>query len=238
MFTEQTCEVVVTDDPDPPRPKRKPRRRPRGSRDPNRASRYEQRKLAGLCTTCGRPAVPDRQMCAAHLDAARVATRKAMRQRRKDLHTAGLCTNGCGRPSTTWRCFVCAVRAGETPASSPAETNVNEGVNAGRDRIDGASKSAEAGFRSVTEGDGRTRNRYVVRKKGHPSRQDEDDWDIRAAEAEIDRAKVALASFYSPEVQALPRVQRDAALIDFVAHIELAQRFLAELKARAERRVR
>lgn len=219
-----------------PRPRRSRRRRV--NRDPGKQDRYTARKLAGLCTQCGAPAAPDRQLCAPHLEAARVSSAQALDRQRKAHRASGLCANGCGRPSTTFRCFVCAVRAGETPAFSPAETPL-VGVNVGRDLYEAKrERQAATTLRRVEPGSDRNageRTRYHGSGKRGGANQTAavvDAQDLRYAVAALNKALQAQHEAQAPEVVALPRIQREETRRQWQALADLARRHLDELLSR------
>lgn len=199
------------------------RARVKRSRDPGKLERYESRKLAGLCTQCGEPAAPDRQLCQEHYEAARKASAAAKKATRDAERAKGLCSTGCGRPSATYRCFVCSVRAGEKPAEGAQNTphGVHAGVHAGRARTHPRTVA-------VTEGDGRTRNRGVGQtRRGRVSFADQDAQDARQIATQVERAIVELAAAHS--ATDLPKTQRTDRLHAALSRFDLVQRFIGEL---------
>lgn len=235
MFDQaQTVDVVSGDEEGRARRKRRTGPRRRRIRDPRFADRYAERKLAGLCVKCGRPVVPDRQMCARHLEEAREATRRAMARRRAKLRRAGLCANGCGRLSTSYRCFVCAVRAGEAPALSIAESfgGVKSGVQPGQQTTPVAAIHRETITNEVTDSEGRTRTRFRGSGKRGAANQTAfvvDGQNLRYAKAALDKAIQGCVEAEAPEVKQLPRIQRHARRREWQAFADLARRHLDEL---------
>lgn len=199
------------------------RARLKRSRDPGKQGRYEGRKLDGLCVQCGAAAAPDRELCPKHLEAARKANAASKKAAREAERAKGLCATGCGRPSATYRCFVCSVRAGEKPAESAQNTphGVHAGVHAGRARTHPRTVA-------ITEGDGRTRNRGVGQtRRGRVSFADQDAQDARHIATQVERAIVELAAAHS--VTDLPKTQRADRLHAALARFDLVQRFIGEL---------
>lgn len=200
------------------------------TRDPGRADRYQERKLAGLCTTCGDPVVEDRQQCAPHLEAAREATRAAMERLRTAERKAGLCASGCGRKSKTYRCTICSIRSGRVPSK-----NVNEGVNVAAPRIEQRVERDSTAGSGVTTGV-RVRNRYAGRgggegRRGAPSRDQieaDDVRNLRFAIREAEKAITALEFCATEPVQSLPKIQREAARREALAPADLASRLIDE----------
>ena len=92
-------------------------------------SRYEIRKLAGLCTrgSCTHPALADGQLCAVHAaqEAKRVA--QAMRALRAKRAATGLCVCCGRRRSDRYRCAACQVAYEQRQSTAP-RTSVTAGV--------------------------------------------------------------------------------------------------------------
>lgn len=183
------------------------------NRDPGKRNRYLERKLAGLCTgavSCDEPIVEGRQMCMVHLALARQATAKAMKRRRRELRKAGLCLEDCGRSAKgAARCVMCLIRTGRVDKN-------HVGVNVATD---------DESSRFKTDSTGRRRYHGQMRRGRQPQSQ-LDDQDLKYAADAIEKAKLALAAARSPEVQALPRYQRDAAKRAALAHVDHSARFL------------
>jgi hypothetical protein len=236
MFDMQSVQgIAVSDDLEQPRARRKARRRV--VRDPGKMDRYEERKLAGLCTTCGKPAAPDRQQCADHLESARESNSKYMTRLRQERRARGECASGCGRKSTTYRCFVCAVRAGEVPAFSPAESGVDSGVDSGRTSAVDTARAIhiETVTRDSTDADGRTRHRFRGSGKRGGANQTAfvvDGQDLRYAKAALEKAIAGMVAAEAPDVKAKPRIQRESIRREWQAFADLARRHLDELLER------
>lgn len=198
--------------------------------DPD-SERYYQRKADQQCTKCGAAVGPDRQLCDRHVAAQAKADKASKARIRADRRAEGKCAGGCGRKSSTYWCSVCrAPRIDTTPASvylaSPA-------------RFHTAGFNGKSSWAWRTETDGRRRKRGTGRgHRGAPSRAETDAFDTRAGETEWALALQALAVYHSPENQALPRIQRDAALRAAIGHFELAGRIGDDLVERLRKRLR
>jgi len=82
---------------------------------------YEARKLAGLCTDCGKPVAEGSQYCRGHGKRRRQIAAQWARQRRA-RRKRGRCRD-CNRKSPTARCARCQIKAGRLPRSAmPVET--------------------------------------------------------------------------------------------------------------------
>ncbi len=210
----------------------------KGSRDTNKLNRYYERKAAGLCTSCGEPAAPDRQQCQPHLDAAREASRVSKERSRQECRDQGLCATGCGRKSDTYRCLVCDIRAGRIPTEG-----VHSGVHDARPRpVEQRLERDSTAGSGVTTGV-RLRNRFAGRggaegRRGAPSREQLDVDILRDAtfsEIEIAKFKRAFALAMSPEVASMPRVQRDAVRSEAAGIAAYAARFLDDIVDRLKK---
>lgn len=196
----------------------------------DRMERYYERQANQQCTECGVAVGPDRQLCDRHLAAQNKAASASMARLRAGRRAAGECAEGCGRASKTYRCSVCR----------PTKAGVNGGVNVrqhARFHTEGVRRPVERQW--VTEVDGKRRQRFRGKaRRGQPTRLETDEWDLRAIETEISRARADLQRFYSEENQALPRVQREAAKRSALGHLELVQRFADELVERTRKGLR
>jgi hypothetical protein len=98
-----------------------------------------------------------------------------------------------------------------------------------KDRRDLARRNVDA----ITEGDGRTRQRFRGQlRTGPQSRAQLDDQDCDYAERALRRGREGLAAARAPEVQSLPRIQRKDAELAALAQIAHARRFLDEVCVR------
>lgn len=76
---------------------------------------YAERKADGLCTQCGKPAIPGRSRCESCAENARAKARARMRRQRPAWRKLGICTVcGCriAIEGQKW-CAVCAERTAE-----------------------------------------------------------------------------------------------------------------------------
>jgi hypothetical protein len=173
---------------------------------------YLQRKLAGQCTRCGESAAVDSDLCKPHLDDRRKRSRRAMSAQRKRLRDKRKCV-GCGVKSKAYRCRKCIAARKRTGVSKIASGVSNAEIW----RVD----------------PGTTWSRY--RGKGRRGRltkeeqAEEDKRDARFAIEEIEKFVRAVDVVISPTVQALPRIQRDAAKREAAQYLGTAGRFLDDL---------
>lgn len=201
------------------------------------ATDYERRLVEGSCVysaICTAPPPPGESMCAAHAEVRRAKQREAMRKLRRRLRKQRQCID-CKRPSRTLRCRICRPSTRSLAAEMAPISGVNLGVNSTDD--DRAQRIAAATSQRL-EDDGRpgVRTRYHGRgKKGQPTKLESVATDVRGAALELERALAALARYHSPEVQALPPIQRDGARDAVIEHFALADRFLDEARKATER---
>lgn len=177
---------------------------------------YYERKATGRCTRsgCPRDAAPDGQLCARHLKRKRRANRDSMRRLSRERREAGLCAAGCGAKCDTWYCPACSIRRRRVPRAAL-------GNALGRDASDsgGTWRDDSSGWR-----------RYRGRgKRGNPGPAVADERDLVDAADALKKGAEGLRYFRSPEVQALPRIQRKAAEDEAVALLALAARFVDEI---------
>jgi hypothetical protein len=176
---------------------------------------YLQRKLAGQCTRCGEPAAKDSDMCKPHLEDRRKRSRAAMSKQRKRLRDNRKCV-GCGAKSKAYRCAKC-VKARKPSGVSKAAGGV----------------SKEEIWRVDP---GTTWSRYRGKgRRGRLTREEQAEEDKRYARfaiGEIEKFIVAVGVVIGPEVQALPRIQRDAAKREAAQYLGTAGRFLDDLADR------
>lgn len=189
-------------------------------------SDYQQRKLDGRCVYPGCPAIcaDDSSLCPAHRDAQRRRVRLAVRKKRARWRRAGLCTR-CGRkrkPGHGWGCPKCIVAVDAVPRRL-VTTHVNKSARIAA-RTEAVDEHAADGYR-------RTRYRGQDRR-GRQSNQQIDEQDLDDAIERLRRGKAGLALARSAEVQQLPRVQRDEAKHEALAHIDHGLRFAEDVLER------
>lgn len=174
--------------------------------------RYYQRKADHQCTRCGIQLADDydHQQCPPHLKEARKRSRVAHAERRADRAAKGKCVN-CNRPANgLYRCRICYIRAGRL---SPT-TSVNKRVNIEE--------------RTSIDRDGRSRY-HGQAKRGAPSAEviaQQEENDLRSAEELLARYREAMRVWRSPEIQALPRIQRQEAKNAALELLDRAGRFI------------
>lgn len=191
-------------------------------RDPNWSTRYEQRKLAGECTSCGKPAAPDRQLCWKHLDRQRRRQQEFQRKRVRALRKMKLCIDGCGRKASVGvRCSTCAPRRRNNSGVDQGPTTKsglnNSGVDQGR--IESAHQL------KVTRA---TQDRQPS-NRGRPSQIHIDGQDIEFAIDELLKARAEIVALRSPEMSKLPKYQRDERKRGALGHVDHAVRFLDDI---------
>lgn len=177
-------------------------------------TRYEEHKLAGICTrgACDQPAEDGFQLCPRHRARVnRVKRMSAKRVRAKRLD-AGQCIQ-CATPSRTSLCPGCVIRTDRVKSTTAVDQNVDQSDQWRRDA---------SGW-----------ERY--RGKGHrgaPSAAINDDQDLRAAVEELERGRIALAYAHSDAVRQLGRISRRNARDAAAAILAMAARFITEVVER------
>lgn len=181
-------------------------------------SPYMEKKLAGICTwhRCTREPADGALLCAKHLAKHRKGDAKRKRDVRAARRDAGLCAF-CENKSDTYRCPTCAVKSNMIPRSSV------------RGSVSPDGGAASDPWRK--DGDGWARYRGQGRR-GAPTAATNDEQDLHAALETFERGRAALAYAYSPEVAALPRIQRRSVRDEATALLALAARFLDDIVER------
>lgn len=182
---------------------------------------YLARKLAGLCTRCGRPATDDAQLCSPHLEDQRSRARDAMRKRRRERRKNRRCAE-CGRKAQRFRCPRCYQK-------SAGVNKPQDGVNkpAGLWRVEADPRPERAG---------QSTPRYIGRgRRGRLTREqqiDEDMRDARFAIKELEKFIEKATVLKEPAAMELPRIQRDAVRRDAGQHPAFAARIADDLTER------
>lgn len=161
---------------------------------------------------CREEHADDSLFCSAHRDSERARQKAFRRQRRQEWEAKRLCTR-CGRkrkPGHGWGCPKCIIELGATQYRF-VTTHVH--------------KSKRIASRTEVDPDGRTRYRGQERR-GRQSAQQTDESDLLEAKKAIDKAIAGLALARSPEVQQLPRIQREAAKREALAQADHGSRFI------------
>lgn len=181
-----------------------------------RPSRYAERKAEiGRCTRCHRKGLPDdASMCPRCLKRHRKRNREGVAELRARRRAAGLCAY-CETKSVTYRCPVHRIAHDQVSSEwSKTRSSAQPGADQWRRDNDGWAR-----FR----GKGR---------RGAPGAAANDEQDLSSAKATMERGAAALRYARSPEVQALPRIQKKGAMAEAVAILELAARFLDDITMR------
>jgi hypothetical protein len=153
--------------------------------------------------------------CRRHLKAKRRRA-KLYQQRLRDRRTASGQCGGCGTPRKPGaRCAVCAARR---PERIPVEA-IDAVVDDGR----------RDAFRRDNDGWKRYRGKG---RRGPPAAAVNDEQDLADATKALERGRQALAYARSPEVQALPKIQRAGVRNEALAHLGLVARTVEEVAAR------
>lgn len=211
---------------------------------PDRLARQLARQLAGRCCygACAEPA-QDGDYCAPHDAHERGRDAGKKRRRRQRLADQGLCIiAGCDRKVTKRRrpdgkiqqrrCSRCQK---EMRAVARARRSVpDDSRSVPGEGADLSSAAPTRGrMKQESGGDKWARTRFVGRdRKGGPTREDKDRDIVKDAEyaaAEIVKFIRAFELARGDEVQALPRVQREAALRLAVDHARYAASFLDDI---------
>lgn len=219
MLTSDTVDAVGDEKPAPDRTlsRTEKLRALRDARSAARRAVYAERKDAGLCTRCGKVHVVDDQLCKRCSRKVTRARNASMRGLYKMRRKKKQCTR-CGRKSPDRvECLVCLARRGELPIESrpPPDRTLNQ------TRTD-----------RVVEADGYERKRFVGQaRRGAPSRETEDRWDLQSAKTSIERAFEGYAVAGDME-NGLSDADRTEARKAARGHLALAVRFGEEILER------
>ena len=179
---------------------------------------------ANVCSYPGCDVAPadDSNYCAGHRDDARARSRASRRRIRKRWEAEKLCLR-CGRKRAPHRrhCAVCLVALGRTP-----HPGVNNYVNK-TSRVAAGTKVDQ-----TVGNEGRRRFHGSQGRRGPPGKEREDANDFADLIRSIERAREGVAYAYSPEVQQLPRAQRQEVLHAALAHADHGARFIASILER------
>lgn len=176
---------------------------------------YVDRKLLDppVCARagCSEPPADDSNLCAQHRDDHRARNKRWAGRRRKRNKRRRTCRD-CGRFKARGRCPKCKVVAGEAP----------------RGRVDNTVDNAA---RTWKDPDGRTRYHGQL-AQGRRTNLSLDQEAIGDAVRTAKLGEEGLVYAASPEVQALPKAQRDGVKRAALAKLALAQRHLEEVLER------
>jgi len=172
---------------------------------------YRERKLVEppICARngCRNAPAEDSDLCPGCRERARAANRAWAAARRAKRKRARRCRD-CGRPARRARCQACRIVVGQAPKR-------------------GVDSRVETTPRTRKHADGRTRFHGQMRR-GRQTNASLDAQDLADALKYVERGRAGLAYAASPEVQALPRIQREAAQRAALAQIALAVRLLEQ----------
>ncbi len=194
--------------------------------------KYANRKEAGQCTRCESDQLaPDSLMCADCQAYTAAASNSSHARLRADRRKRGVCIR-CEAATDRYECLECLTAAGTAPIVTANQT-------ANQTRAPAHHRAPPSPSVWVVEKDGKRRLRYRGQgRRGAPSRLATDEWDLRAIEQEIKRARTDMIAYVSPEVRVLPSIQRAAVKQSALGHLELAQRFLDDLVERTAKGLR
>lgn len=194
-------------------------------------SKYEQRKVEGVCTRCGKAAPSDdSNMCKRCQGLVLKAKRRSDNAKRKRLRKAGMCAM-CGRKSNRYRCGKCRVSHYLRRAKPPLPKHENEvGAKSGADHSGDLHRTT----RSVDSADGYARSRYHGQmQRGRQTIAALDDQDLVSAIKTMIKARRALVIAREAENLNLPRVQREDAANTALAYVDHVRRFLVDVLERS-----
>lgn len=183
---------------------------------------YLRRKLAGNCVRCGDPADPDANLCRPHLEEQRARTRASMSKRRDLLRKARKCID-CTKPSRKLRCRPCHKRKLVADAERGGVNTGALGVHTSGD------DHPDPTWRRDSEGWMRYRGQA---KRGRQETAALDEQDIAYALDAILKAQHGQKLTQTPQVRELPRIQREAAAREWLALLDLAERFFDDVRRR------
>lgn len=181
-------------------------------------STYEDRKLGDRCCygSCPKPKTDDSDYCAEHRDKRRERSKLAMRAIRKQKRKDRKCL-WCPKKAMVgrWSCPACTIKVGDR-----LREVVTPIVSMKADRV-----------RAVTEGDGRTRLRYIGQgKRGAQSVAANDTQDLADILKLTQRCKDGLA-FMAAQLE-IGRQQRKAGEHEALGFLHLAQRLIGDVLQR------
>ena len=182
------------------------------------AETYQTRLEDNACTGaagCKRPTEDGSSLCKRHRKMQLKRQQRSMAKLRDRWEADGRC-RGCGTPKKLdRRCAVCAARRPERIRDEA----VNAAVNA----------TTSDPFRRDNDGWKRYRGKG---RRGPPAAAVNDEQDLADATKALERGRQALAYARSPEVQALPKIQRAGVRNEALAHLGLVARTVEEVAAR------
>ena len=149
-------------------------------------------------------------MCPRCLKRHRKRTREAMSALRERRRADGKCAY-CETKSVTYACPTHRIRGGQVPPQWSKPVSSSPDVDLWR-----------------KDGEGFKRYRGRARR-GAPGAAVNDEQDLSSAADTLERGRAAMRYARSPEVLALPRIQRRSALNEAVSLLALAARFLDEV---------
>lgn len=171
-----------------------------------------------LCAQCSKaPAADGSDLCALHWEAKKERQAAWALGRYHRLRKKKLCGK-CGKvPSKTPYCKACLRRMGRVASARDLDTDLDK-----RARIAAATRAHE---------DGRTRY-HGQKKRGNQPHAQLDAQDRESAQRQIAAGFARLEAYRGPEVQALPRIQRESVKRQALQEIDHGSRFLEDVLER------
>ncbi len=159
-------------------------------------------------------------MCIGHRDAERARKKASIARRRARAKAKGLCSR-CARrpraPSSKWGCPACIIELGVLKRSPNFVARHVDKLQRIRDRTVVSVHGGE---------EGRSRYRGILGRRGRGKRVHEDTEDLNDARDAVEKAIAGLAFAASPEVQALPAIQRKEAVQAALSQADHAAGFI------------
>jgi hypothetical protein len=187
---------------------------------------------AGECRRpgCREPHADDSDFCGPHRDAHRSYSRAAMRKLRRKRRRARRCLDCDVKLRAAKRDESGAVTAsGERTWCKACRKKRGRSSRAGV--VTGVEKSERIAAAIRVDPTGRTRY-HGQQKRGNQPHHQLDAQDQDAALRHIDAGFERLAAWRTPEVQALPRIQRESVRVQALHEIDLGTRFLDDVLER------
>lgn len=184
------------------------------SQDAAAESLYMERKVAGLCTRCGKEADEDSSLCRKHRRQRNAAAAACMARKRDALRAQGLCIYNCGTSvgKEDYACLACRVRIGRTQRKLVSLGSVNPVVSQ-------PDKAAAIAAATRRDPDGRTRY-HGQQRRGQQTHAQLNAQDLRMAIDSWEAFCAGVRLTGAPEFKLMHRAQRDALKTATASHGE------------------
>lgn len=178
---------------------------------------------------CGDAALDDSDFCRVHHEAEKKHKRDSAARRRDALRKAKKCID-CEGASRKLRCRSCHRLHIEVKRQRRGVESERRGVESLPSvSVEDSALSVDPVWRPDRDGHTRYRGKAT---RGRPAAETLDEQDLDYAAEAIAKAKHGFELTQTAEVQALPRIQREAADRVWLAQLDLAERFFDELRER------